>query len=246
MVKSKTKDSKNFAKKILNTIFPVKCVCCKTVSPDINIVCDKCMATLVREAMRKCKRCGCLPYLCRCKKIGNIEDVVTPFFYTGDKLKTAIYAVKKANLYYINEFFAKGMYNSVKSSDRIKIDEIDLITYIPRMKKSVRKYGYNQTKLLAELVSKYSGIPCMPVLQSSGLYTQEQKTLSQSERVSNVRDKFTVKKNKRSAVTTKTILLIDDVVTTGSTLSECARMMKEAGAYKIYALCAASVFSYYS
>ncbi|MCL2773913.1 MAG: hypothetical protein FWD71_11240 [Oscillospiraceae bacterium] len=240
MGKSKIKD---YIKKFLNTIFPVKCVCCKTISKDTNIVCDKCMSELVREAMRKCRFCGRPPYLCRCKTVENIEDVVTPFFYTGEKIKTAIYAVKKANLYYINEFFAKGMYNSVKSSDRIKIDEIDYITFIPRMKKSVRKYGYNQTKYLAKLISKYSGIPCLSVLNASRLYKREQKTLSKSERILNVKDKFSVAKNKRPVITTKTMLLIDDIVTTGSTLSECARVMKQAGAYKVYALCAASVFS---
>ena len=236
---------KDYTKKFLNTLFPVKCVCCKTISQDTNIVCDRCMAELVSTGMQKCRKCGRLPYLCRCKNVENIEDVVTPFFYTGDKIKTAIYAVKKANLYYINEFFAKGMYNSVKSSDRIKIDQIDFITFIPRMKKSVRKYGYNQTEHLAKLISKYSGIPCLSVLNASRLYKREQKSLSKSERIENVKDKFSVAKNKRAAVITKTILLIDDIVTTGSTISECARVMKEAGAYKVYALCAASTFSYF-
>jgi competence protein ComFC len=191
--------------------------------------------------MIKCDYCGKLPYLCKCKKVEHIEETVSLFFYLGEQLKTAVYAVKKANLYYINEFFAKGMYNSIKSSDRIKLGDIDFITYIPRMEKSVRKYGYNQTEVLAGLISKYSGIPRLSVLKSAKSYKNEQKTLSPQERLLNVKNKFTVGKNKKENVKNKNILIIDDVVTTGATLSECARVIKDSGGNKIYALCAASV-----
>jgi len=233
----------NSAKKLFCILFPVKCVCCKTISKDTNIICDKCISDITEEAMRNCKYCGKMPYLCRCKKVDNIEDVVFPFFYAGEKIKFAVYAVKKANLYYINEFFAKGMYNSVKSSGRIKLDEIDYIAYIPRMKKSLNKYGYNQTKKLAALISRYSGIPHIPILRCSRLYKQEQKSLSRDERILNVKDKFIVRNIEKIDMSGKTILLIDDIVTTGSTLSECARVIKNAGAYKVYALCASSTFS---
>jgi len=182
--------------------------------------------------------------MCGCKEVENIDGIIFPYFYSSDKLTQAIYAVKKANLYYINEFFAKSMYNSLKICDKIKISDIDVMTNTPRMRDSIKLYGYNQTEVLAKLISKYAGINYTPVLEASKLYDREQKSLDKTQRVLNVKNKFTlVKKIKtdKELIKGKNVLIIDDVVTTGSTLSECARVMKNIGAENVYALCAASV-----
>jgi len=189
------------------------------------------------ESMRSCKTCGKPPYSCACKKINNIDGLVFPYFYQGDKLKSAIFKLKKANLYYINEFFAKGMYNSIKISDKINLESINLIICTPRAGKSFNIYGYNQAEKLARLVSAYSGIKFERALKSAG-NQKEQKTLGKSERVLNVRDKFII--NKKIDIKDKNIIIVDDVATTGATLAECARVLKDAGAGKIYALCAAA------
>ena len=240
---------KKIITKILNIIFPVKCVCCKKISENAageDILCKNCRYILNAESGLNCRKCKNPPYLCKCKKVGNIDEIVFSYFYSGDKIRQAIYKIKKANLYYINEFFAKDMYNSLKLCDRIKTGDIDFITNTPRMKSSVKLYGYNQTKVLAKFISKYTGISYMPILEASKLYDKEQKSLNQSERVLNVRNKFTPVKNiskNKDILKGKNILIIDDVVTTGSTLSECARVMKNIGANHVYALCAASVFA---
>ena len=232
--------------KLLNIIFPVKCVCCRKISENYDgedILCENCREILNKEANHDCQKCGKPPYLCECKKIKYINEVLFNYFYSGNKISKTIYAVKKANLYYINEFFAKGMYNSLKISDKINIKDIDIITNTPRIQSSIKLYGYNQTEILAKLISKYTGVIYMPIIKASKFYDTEQKTLKQSERALNVQNKFTVVKNKKIAgfIKNKNILIIDDVVTTGSTLSECARIIKNIGAKNIYALCAASV-----
>ena len=241
---------KKIITKTLNILFPVKCVCCKKISEKSSgedILCESCKIKLRQDAAFDCKKCGSPPFKCRCRKIKNIDEIVFPYFYSGDNLRKSIYSVKKSNLYYINEFFAKDMYNSLKLCDKINIGEIDIITSTPRMKSSVRLYGYNQTAVLAKIIAEYIGVKYIPVLQASKLYAKEQKSLTQNQRVLNVANKFVVvnqiKKNK-SIIKDKNILVIDDVVTTGSTLSECARIMKNTGANKIYALCAASVFKH--
>ena len=240
---------KKIIEKSLNIIFPVKCICCNKISGNLSgedILCDDCRNIINKEAASYCRKCGKLPVLCGCKKVENTDNIIFPYFYKSDKLTKAIYSVKQSNLYYINEFFAKGMYNSLKLSDKIKISEIDIITSTPRMKKSVKLYGYNQTKVLAKLISKYTGIPFIPVLEASELYIKEQKSLNKIQRAENVKNKFTPVRNithNRDILKNKNILIIDDIVTTGSTLSECARIMKNIGADKVYALCAASVFT---
>ena len=167
--------------KILNIIFPVKCVCCKKLSENAegeDILCEKCREALNREAAKNCNKCKNPPYLCICKWAEHTDGIIFPYFYAGYKIRQAIYAVKKANLYYINEFFAKGMYNSLRINDRIdmytegriKISEFDLITNAPRKTDSVRLYGYNQTAALAKFISEYAGITYMPVIGASGKY----------------------------------------------------------------------------
>jgi competence protein ComFC len=170
----------------------------------------------------------------------DLDGLVFPYFYHGQKLKFAIYGLKKSNLYYINEFFANSMYNSLENNDTINMMEIDFITCVPRVRKSVIMYGYNQAEKLARTIAEYSGIKFEKTLKTIG-DQEEQKTLNQSERFLNVQDKFSI--NKRIHITGKNIIIIDDVATTGATLSECAGVLKEAGANKIYALCAASAWN---
>ena len=240
---------KKIITKSLNIIFPVKCVCCRKISAKSNgedILCENCRTVLVEEASFHCRICGNPPCFCDCKKVEHIDKIVFPYFYTSDKLTRAIFAVKKANLYYINEFFAKDMYNSLKLSDKIKIDDIDIITNTPRIKNSIKFYGYNQTEILAKMIAKYTGRIYKPILEASKLYNKEQKTLDKTQRTLNVKNKFAPIKNitkNIDIIKNKNILIIDDIVTTGSTLSECSRIMKNIGANSVYALCAASVLN---
>ena len=94
---------------------------------------------------------------------------------------------------------------------------------------------YNQSFLLSEYVSSRYGIPICQDLLIRTRATPQQKLLKQTQRRSNLKGAF------RAAPECKgrSIVLIDDVVTTGSTLSECARTLKKAGAYRVYAACVA-------
>ena len=79
-------------------------------------------------------------------------------------------------------------------------------------------------------------LPVRPVLQRVR-FTTTQTAFDRSERMQNLRNAFRLRKN--ADVRRSTVLLIDDVLTTGSTLSECARVLKEAGAQSVYAATAA-------
>ena len=244
----KMKKLKKLTRKFLNIIFPVKCACCGEVSQNADsadILCQKCGKLIEETAGYDCMQCKNPPYLCRCKKVEDISAVLFAYFYSGEKLKRAIYQLKRANLYYINEFFAKGMYNSLESSGIIEKEGVDFVTNTPRMNKSLKFYGYNQSEALARLISKYAGIPYRRSLLALRSYNTEQKTLNKARRGQNVKNKFKAVKNmtKPGGAAGKNILIIDDVVTTGSTLSECAKILKTHGAKNIYALCAASVIS---
>jgi len=229
-----------YARMILDAVFPPKCAGCGKIVG--RIICGVCLNEISRKAMWPCHKCREPPYLCGCKRIGYVSALVFPYFYDGEKLKKAIFKLKRANLYYINEFFAKGMYNSVKSGDKINLRDIDFIACAPRAVKSVNIYGYNHAESLAKLIAQYSGVKFERAIKCrrlSGLRGyREQKSLGRAERAANVQGKFAV--SKKIDVRGKNIIIVDDVATSGATLSECAKVLKEAGAGEIYALCAAA------
>lgn len=100
--------------------------------------------------------------------------------------------------------------------------------------KKIRR-GYNQAELLAQTISQETGIPIQNVL-TRVKNTKTQTRLSENERCDNVKNAFTVQTND---IKDKKVLLIDDVLTTGATIQECARVLKDAGACEVYSCVAA-------
>jgi len=99
-----------------------------------------------------------------------------------------------------------------------------------------RERGFNQASLLSELLSAQISIRSQRVLERVR-YTTTQTALDRSERIENLYNSFRLRKN--ADVRGLRVLLIDDVLTTGSTLSECARVLKRAGAISVHAASAA-------
>ena len=111
-----------------------------------------------------------------------------------------------------------------------------LLVPVPLHHKRWRERGFNQASLLAELLSAHTSIPCRPLLKRIR-YTTTQTALDRSERMENLHNAFRLRRN--VDVRGLRVLLIDDVLTTGSTLSECARVLKRAGAKSVHAATAA-------
>jgi len=99
-----------------------------------------------------------------------------------------------------------------------------------------RERGFNQASLLAELLSAQTSIPVKPLLERTR-YTTTQTALDRSERMENLHNAFRLRKN--ADVRGWRVLLVDDVLTTGSTLNECARILKRASAFSVHAATAA-------
>ena len=111
----------------------------------------------------------------------------------------------------------------------IDLKSFDYVTYVPTSFKKLRKRGFNQAELLAKYIAKLIGLPCEGLLEVNKKLGV-QHTLNLSARKTNVKDAF---KAKRS-VNNKRIILIDDIVTTGSTLKSCGQALKKAGAQNVY------------
>ena len=109
---------------------------------------------------------------------------------------------------------------------RLRGRRFDRLVPVPLHPARQRERGFNQADLLAELLSRKTSIPLQRVLQRIR-YTKTQTAFDRAERMENLRNAFRLRKN--ADVRGFRVLLIDDVLTTGSTLSECARVLKAAG-----------------
>ncbi len=116
-----------------------------------------------------------------------------------------------------------------------------ILTPAPLHPRRLLARRYNQSAILAKWVANYSGAPFAPALLTRTRATPPQKNLSASARKRNVAGAFAVSEKAANLITNAHIVLIDDVLTTGATLSACARTLKKAGAARVDALLLARV-----
>lgn len=154
---------------------------------------------------------------------GGIERIITDFKYSSGKEGISLGNV-------IGMFLMK----------RYEFDGSEILIPVPLHKKRERERGFNQTLLLAEGVREVLGIKLLESILVRKIYTKSQTGLSLKEREANVRGVFEL--NSKGEVRDKVVLLIDDVATTGSTLNECSKVLKKAGAKKV--ICAVLARAY--
>ncbi len=119
---------------------------------------------------------------------------------------------------------------------RLAGQRFDLIVPVPLHPARQRERGFNQAELLALELQRKCRLPLGRVLQRTR-YTTTQTQFDRSERMENLRGAFRLRRG--CNVQDLRMLLVDDVLTTGSTLSECAFVLKKAGALSVYAATAA-------
>ena len=201
---------------LLDFVYPNCCPFCNKIIPFDEYYCNSC-GIFFSPSPKKWEY-GFLDGL----TAFTVYDTVSRAFILEIKSKSNGYAISAAAY-----MIAKSLIEEDFTAN------VDFITYVPMRKRDIQKRGYNQTKLLAKEVSGILGLPFVTLLKKNR-DTMEQKKLSAEERKKNVKDAFSLA-SKRCDITSKNILIIDDVCTTGSTLSESARVLKSAGAGKVFA-----------
>lgn len=109
----------------------------------------------------------------------------------------------------------------------------DMVTFVPLGFGRWMKRGYNQSGLVAGLVARRFGLPCARTLRKR-MGIRVQSSLSHEQRAANIKGAFRIRRH--AGVSGKRVLLMDDVVTTGSTAAECVQTLREAGARAVYVL----------
>ncbi len=213
-------------KDIIGFIFPDKCPVCGEFSGKDGI-CIGCRNELDGKLY---------PHTIWAPFFGkSVFRAVSLFPYDEEDVRNMLFSVKlRGNRSAVSYFSAKAADEIILSKE---LSSCDAITYVPRRKRAERENGWDQGKLYTDELSCLTGIKSYSFLKRKPFrISKEQKGLTKSEREENVKDAFCVKGD----VTGKRILLFDDVVTTGASAGECARVLLKAGAKRVYVVCIAS------
>lgn len=208
--------------------FPERCAVCNAVIEPNQRYCSACSRAELRVEAPRCFNCGSGKKQCSCHRRRRHYDAVLSVFYYKDRVKACFPAFKKREHYGAAECFAAEMAGLVRE----QAWQVDCITFAPSHPAALRERGFNPAELLATALGKELALPVKPLLQK--LYdTQPQKELPRMARSGNLLGAFDVT---GSVDGIHRVLLVDDVITTGSTLDECAKMLKLYGVDTVYAV----------
>ena len=227
-------------------LFPPKCAGCHERLDALDsefgsdqAFCRDCRSEWEKEKLNACPgcrvaavECTCRPELLDKKYIDCISIVKFGRTQSADAL---IYSLKRRkvakNFEFASSELAKRFKTYEKNTDRDLSDVI--FTNVPRKRSSIAKFGFDHAKILAEMTASALGLPYEELIMRVGS-GKDQKKLTREQRSKNVKGNFEL--SIQGKLNEGTVVLVDDVVTTGSTAIECIRVLREGGAKNIVLL----------
>ncbi len=224
-----------FLDTVLSLFYPRRCpVCDGPVKPWNALICRECRPALTYSKPPRCMKCGKQigdeekEYCADCAgrvhfydrgralfAYSSVSDSIARFKYRGRREYAAFYAACMAE----------------RLGDFISACEADAFVPVPLHKSRKQRRGYNQAEVLARELSALTGIPVYGNLIGRVKKTAPMKELSAVERQNNLKKAFKILRND---VKLNTIIIIDDIYTTGSTIDAVSRELKNAGVEKVY------------
>lgn len=199
-------------RQLLRLLFPPKCILCRSLLSERET--DLCPA---------CRKAA--PWVENTKeKLPGIAQWTGVWYYEKEVRKCLHrykFSGKRAYAPVLGRFLAMQVHKN--------LPEYDVMTWVPISKKRLRRRGYDQSRLLAEEAAGQLGVQATPVLQKMRHNKAQSGLHGYQARKANVLGVYRV----RGDVAGKRVLLVDDILTTGATAGECARVLKEAGASQV-------------
>ena len=199
---------------LLDLIYPPKCAFCrKLLRKDETDLCGKCRKGLpeVKGSIKRgesYRQCWPVYYY-----EGNVAESVRRFKFSGMQQYARVYG---------------RLIAMVLLRNRV---EFDVLTWVPISKERLKERGYEQTKLIAETVAAELGTTCVQTLKKVRDNPPQSLQKTAANRRGNVLNAYQAVHPERFSG--KRVLLIDDIVTTGATLSECSKTLRMAGAEQV-------------
>jgi ComF family protein len=219
---------------IIDFVLPPHCITCGNyLSQKERIVCDVCWdnlevlpspfcpdcMTFLEKGMLSCRVCYEKNNLCSVRSIG----VFDAYF------QKLIHGFKYQQKITLGQRLGKRL--GEKLIEDKAASEFNCIIPVPLHSVRKRERGFNQSEILAQELSDLTHIPVLKKVLKRTRNTKDQTKLTPEERIENVKGAFSLRAPE--AIEGKRIILVDDVMTTGATLGECALVLKEAGAERV-------------
>ncbi len=214
---------------IFDFFLPRFCPACKQkLAADEKYVCPECIDKIQRVSSVRLQ----FEFNKKFAAKKFISGYTSLYLFEKDKeLQNIIHALKYNQKFLYGKFLGEKLGEIFRSL--FEGWEIDIIMPVPlhHLKKAER--GYNQSSFIAKGIGKSFRVNVRENILKRNRFTQSQTTMNISERKENVSGAFTIRHHEKIAK--KNILLIDDIITTGSTINECAKVLLDNGAAKVYA-----------
>ena len=208
-------------------VYPQRCAECSDFTD--GALCDKCLKKLKKLTSYTCIKCGKPLGRCVCKQINaEFERCISAFCFEEPCVASLIYKLKSKGAKINSDFLGKALLERIQKEYGEL--EFDYITYVPVTRRQYNKNGFDHAEIIARYLSNELGVPLLksPIYKRSSI---KQKYLNVEKRRKNAPKMFWLKSK---AEISGSVLLVDDVMTTGNTFSVCARLLKRAGASRIY------------
>ena len=206
--------------RVLDLLFPPKCPFCQKILADPRApVCPVCRTRLPWLEGKAGER-----------RVDFSDGCFSPLAYR-DSVPQAVHRYKFSRVRALGKPLAALMARCLE--ERLP-ERADLICWAPLSEKRLRERGFDQARLMAEEVGRLLNIPAGPVLKKTRDTAPQSELEEASARRANARGAYTLLPG--ADLAGKQVVLVDDVVTSGSTLSECAALLRQGGAEKVYCL----------
>ena len=203
----------NFLEFALSCFFPHQCPYCRKIIRSGLTECEECLRNFPKEPKKMMTPVGIL--------------CIAPFAYEA-AVRNSIIDFKFHGNSFNAKSYAKAICRVIEYCDML--DDFDVITFVPLSKKRRNERGFDQSELIARYVGSILGKKVKALLIKAR-QNKNQYELNLSERIENVKGVY--KPVNRDLIENENILIIDDIFTTGNTLAECCRILRENGAKSI-------------
>jgi ComF family protein len=216
---------KRVLKGFIDFALPPLCLCCETVLEDgLHYICTNC-----RGKLRPFDEAH--PWREENIHNGIINDSLSLYWFEeGTEIQTILHSLKYEKMKSIGILFGKEIGERVKNESDI---EFDYIIPVPLHKSRQRERTYNQSGYICRGINEILGIEVIEDCLRRTRFTESQTRLDKQQRKKNISGAFEIKKKYKDLLKGKNIILSDDVITTGATILECARILKSVGCGKL-------------
>ena len=230
-----------FIGKIKKMFFPARCCGCDSVVR-AGFLCDDCRKKLVHPSDEKsrCDVCFLPADECICGS-HLYYDAAAFLFYNEGAARKTLYGFKFSGRKDHARSYAQLLARAL--DERGLAGKFSLITAIPMTPDAVSRRGYNQAELIAAGLSEITGIEYVPLLYKC-LDSARQHDLNRIERTGNIEGAFEPFEKSEALIDGADILVVDDIITGGSTVNEAAKTLKIFGAENVYVAVAAATKKY--